>query len=1008
VFAGVCVLLAGGQAFGLDPTRSLDQFTTTKWTEADGAPDGIGPVTQSLDGYLWLGTKNGLYRFDGASFERIPPAFPAGKKSDYVTALLAAKSGDLWVGHDWGGVSVYAKGKWIDADSQLRGTIAKIVETSDGAIWVEQRGPAPVLRRFYRGRWESVGADWGVPPGPFYSLYAAHDGSLWLSLYGSVLRLAPGSHRFETADDGAAFALVIEPPSGGAWLLSAAGIHRPRLTNRVPVRRSFEQGYWGAIIDRDGSLWASSTKLGLVRFRAPFGSRPVAERFANLDALAPGPPAEVAEDREGDIWVDSILGLTRIRPKQIFKLPLFQNRGFNFSYISQVYSTSKGLIYTTAEANDGLFRIDRDSITNIEPSRPVAAYVGNRGFCADRSGGFWTALPDGPIEHFTGGQHVLIGRPAGTAGPGRLLFSCFANGGDVWGSILPSGVFRFDGSTWASANLIDDWKSHTLYPVATDAQGRGLVYTNGGSLWRVDGNRVETLWRKQDNAISRIDSIYPDGNSVYIGGDSGLARFDGHAFSSLSANDYYFLKHVTGIARTSAGYTWLFTSSGVVQLTNDQLDRAFVRPKSPLDVRIFDGSDGLPGPIADYSYNQLVAARDGTLWLGTTAGVAWFDPNRIYRNLLPPPVSIRAVTANGVHYQPGAAVRLPPNISNLQIDYTALSLQAPNRVRFRYKLKGVDGRWVDPGTRRQAFYTNLSPGNYVFQVIASNNDGVWNNTGASLNLSIRPTFLQSKLFLVLCVISASGIVWAFYTLRLQQISTRLRLMMGARIAERERIARELHDTFLQSAQAMIFRFQAVADGIPPDQPAAAEIEQELARAETVLIEGRNRVRNLRTYDSSENLPEALRGAARRILSDTPLKVSIVVEGRQRNVQEEICDAVGRIADEFLFNTRQHARAANVFIQIVFERRRLLVRMADDGIGIDAAVLEKGGRPGHFGLTGMRERAEQIQADLTLAGRGSQTGTELTLVLPGEVAYVASGRLFGAWIAGAVSSFRANA
>jgi signal transduction histidine kinase/ligand-binding sensor domain-containing protein len=957
---------------------------------------------------LWLGTKSGLYRFDGKSFEQIPPAFPAGKKSDNVTALLASKSGELWVGHDWGGVSVYAKGKWIDADSQLRGTIAKIVETSDGAIWVEQRGPAPALRRFYRGRWESVGADWGVPPGPFYSLYAAHDGSLWLSLYYAVLRLHPGSHRFETADDSTAFALVIEPQNGGAWLLSAAGLHRPRRSNGIPIRHSVEQGYWGATIDRDGALWASSTKSGLVRFRTPFGPRPVAERFANPDALAPGAPFEVAEDREGDIWVDSILGLTRIRPKQIFKLPLFHNDRLNVAYNSQVYSTSKGLIYTTAELKDGLFRVDQNSITSIERSRPLSAYVGNRGFCADRSGGFWTALPDGPIEHFTGGQRVSIGRPAGTAGPGRLLFSCFANGRDVWASILPSGVFRFDGSTWTPANLIDDWKIRTLYPVATDAQGRGLVYTNGGSLWRVDGNRVETLWRKQDNAISRIDSIYADGNSVYIGGDSGLARFDGHAFSALSANDYYFLKHVTGIVRTLGGYTWLFTSSGIVQISSDQLDRAFEHPKSLLDVRVFDGSDGLPGPIADYSYNQLVAARDGTLWVGTVAGVAWFDPNRIYRNLLPPPVSIRAVTANGVHYQPGSIVRLPPNISNLQIDYTALSLQAPNRVRFRYKLTGVDKQWVDPGTRRQAFYTNLSPGHYVFQVIASNNDGVWNNTGASLDFSVRPTFLQSKLFLVICIISAAGILWAFYTLRLRQISTRLRLMMGARIAERERIARELHDTFLQSAQAMIFRFQAVADGIPPDQPAAAEIEQELARAELVVIEGRNRVRNLRTYEASENLPEALRGAARRILSDTPLKVSVVVEGRQRNVQEEICDEVGRIADEFFFNTRQHAKAENVFIEIVFERRRLIVRLADDGVGIDAAVLEEGGRPGHFGLTGMRERAERIQADLTLAGRRSQTGTELTLVLPAEVAYVAFGGVFGAWFAGAASLLRANA
>lgn len=306
---------------------------------------------------------------------------------------------------------------------------------------------------------------------------------------------------------------------------------------------------------------------------------------------------------------------------------------------------------------------------------------------------------------------------------------------------------------------------------------------------------------------------------------------------------------------------------------------------------------------------------------------------------------------------------------------------------FRYRLEGVDDQWVDPGHRRQAFYTNLKPGRYVFRVKASNNDGVWNDKGASLAFRLPPTFLQSWTFKALCGLGAFALIWLAYRIRLRQVSERLQLRLRERLAERERIARELHDTLLQGVQGLVLKFQSASDDVPPGTPARVSLERALDRAEDVMVEARERVRSLRTA-SAGDLAATLAEVAQRIDPDRLTPTQVVSEGTPWALDPAVYDELERIVTEALFNAYTHARADAVSIEILFDNRQLGVRVRDNGVGFEQSVLDRGGREGHFGLAGMRERAQKIGAQFVIRSRPGG-GAEVEVTVPGALAY--SGR-----------------
>ena len=378
------------------------------------------------------------------------------------------------------------------------------------------------------------------------------------------------------------------------------------------------------------------------------------------------------------------------------------------------------------------------------------------------------------------------------------------------------------------------------------------------------------------------------------------------------------------------------------------------------------------------------------MWFASGGVVSILDPHHLEINPLPPPVHIERILSNHeLRWQnsPGrnaANLRLPALNRDLEVDYTALSLVAPERIRFKYRLEGYDKDWQDAGKRRQAFYTNLPPRHYRFRVIASNNSRLWNEAGDSLEFSVDPAYYQTNWFRALIGVVVLGAAWGLYRFRLHQIARQFDIRLEERIGERSRMARDLHDTLLQGFQGLMLRLQALDDSLPQGQT-KDELERTLDRGDEVLAESRKAVHDLRSSTTVTNeLAQALKAVGEELSSEESATFRLTVEGRSLELHPIVRDEFYRIAREALRNAFSHARAHHIEVEITYDERLLRLRIRDDGGGIPPEILEAG-RTGHYGLAGMRERAGQIGATLDIWS-GAGTGTEIDLSVPGSIAY----------------------
>jgi signal transduction histidine kinase len=446
---------------------------------------------------------------------------------------------------------------------------------------------------------------------------------------------------------------------------------------------------------------------------------------------------------------------------------------------------------------------------------------------------------------------------------------------------------------------------------------------------------------------------------------------------------------------------------GLVRIVRSELEAWADDPMRAIHAASFDRTDGVPLRADPSGYNPQVAkAVDGKLWFVSTEGVSMFDPARFPFNNLPPPVHIEQITADRTTYDLAAAggqLRLPPLVRDLQIDYTALSLAAPEKVRFRYMLEGWDRGWQDVGTRRQAFYNNLPPRNYRFRVMASNNSGVWNESGASLDFSVAPAYYQTTWFRLSLGAAFLLLLTTAYQMRVRYVARAFNMRLEERVHERTRIARELHDTLLQSFHGLLFRFQA-ATNMLPERPSEARqrLESAIDQAARAITEGRDAVQNLRASTAiSNDLAEAISTLGAELAAAhvddakaPPPVVAVAVEGMPRDLHPILRDDIYRIAGEALRNAFRHAGARRIEVEIRYDAGKLQVRVRDDGRGIDPAMLVEQ-RTGHFGLEGMRERAELIGGHVDIWSKAG-FGTEVDLVIPASAAYVTSRARGRAW------------
>ncbi|NIJ64221.1 signal transduction histidine kinase [Sphingomonas leidyi] len=978
----LCVAgLAVAPAAALDPAKTIAQYKHSRWLVEDGAPESISSFAQGADGYLWIGARDGLFRFDGIRFEHVATSLP-GRSPSMVTALLAARDGSIWAGFETGGIARYSRGALVDTRvPNAQGYVMSLVQTADGAIWAQMGGGLPSRVRFAKGGWEALGESWNLPNEGNVDALAARDGSLWMTTIRSVFFLKPGSRRFQRLSvDLGGHAALSEDASGHIWLSDSRGSRAIAGGTTAGVAYPTPPFPRGArtFFDRDNVLWgATRSGSGIFRVRSPRpGGEPTlaqaaakTETFGRFDGLTSQNTRNIFEDREGNIWIAHTGGLDRFRSASIINEPLLTQVP---RWGEVLLGASDGSVYV-GEA-PGVYRI----LPGGHPHLVLSGAGESEAMCEGPDGAVWMIQAQ-RVVRFMEGRRTNLPRPASH----QAIIDCAVDSNNVLWLTAAEGLYRRIGAGWSLHPMPENEDSSGNMPIIAKRDGSLLVYATARSLRRISFPRSTDLLLARAGALNGLRTIYEGPNAVLAGGSFGLARLDGDQARFLSSKQISILANVSGIVQTPAGETWLMTGRGIVRISTAALSYAFDKSRFPPHYEVFDYRDGIPAFNSRDGKRDAVRGGDGRIWFATTAGTVWIDPARLRRNNLPPPLAITALKAGGAIYRDPARLSLPAGTSTAEINYAALSLAVPERVEVRYRLEGADTDWIDPGMRRQAFYTNLGPGTYRFRVIAANNDGVWNRKGATLEFTIAPTFFQSNWFLLLCLIGVAMLAWLAYSIRVRQVTSRIRAGLEVRLAERERIARELHDTLLQTFQGLVLRFQAVAERIPADQPLRSVIDHTLDRADDALAEGRKRVLELRTV--SGDLAEALVRSAEEYGGHGSIRFNLTIEGHPRALQPVARDEIEQVAAEAIRNAFLHARAREIEAALSYRANELRFDLRDDGIGLPANVMERGGREGHFGLVGMRERARRLGGMLTISSR-EKGGTEVALSVPARSAY----------------------
>jgi len=983
-FVCACVLLAWcPDTFALNPKLDVSQYAHTSWKIRDGFPKGmISSIAQTPDGYLWLGTESGLFRFDGIKNVAFHPPANQELPSNFIFSLLVTRDGTLWIGTAKG-LASWKDGK-LTQYAELAGRyLFKVVEDHEGTVWASGMAVSVgKLCSIRNGSVQCFGDDGSLGRGAF-NLYEDRKGNLWAGVKDGLWRLKPGPPKFYSlAGEPDGIQCFGEDTDGTLLVGWNGGIHRfvdgktepysiPGIVGQVRGRRMLR--------DRDGSLWIGTFNEGLVHIH---------EGKADVFGLSQGLSGETGsvlfEDREGNIWVGTGNGLDRFRD---FAVPAFSvNQGLTSPRVRSVIADRNGGVWMATP--DSLNRWNNGQVTILN-----GGFTPNSLF-QDDAGRIWVSTPFG-FGYLKDDRFVPI-----SAVYGAVASITEDTAGNLWVANEHAGLFQVRGENvvqqipWSTFGHNDPGTAVSADPLHG---GLWLGFFSGGVAY-YNGGQIRASYTVADGMTAgRVNDINLDQDgTVWIATESGLSRIKNGRLVTLTSRNGLPCDGVHWLRADDAHSVWLYTPCGLLRVVRGELDAwasaidQNTNAQPTVHAGVFDILDGVPAiATANHFSPQVAKSTDGKLWfLVGEGGINVIDPNHLAFNNLPPPVQIEQFVADRKTYEATAdgSVRLPPLIRDLQIDYTALSLVAPEKILFRYKLEGRDHDWQDAGNRRQVFYNDLGPGTYRFRVIACNNSGVWNETGTYVDFTITPAYYQTAWFRVSVVVLFLLVLGVLYQLRLRQVARVVRGRMEERLEERERIARDLHDTLLQSVQGLILKFHAVLRQIPADMPAHNALEKTLDHADEVLAEGRDRIRNLRVQTASlSDLPAAFRAVAEETSAGREAIFKTVVEGHVRELHPLVLEECYCIGREAIINALTHSEGQHVEAEITYDPRQFRLRVRDDGRGIDPKILEAGGRSGHWGLQGMHERAQKIGGQLRFWSR-PETGTEVELIIRGATAY----------------------
>jgi signal transduction histidine kinase/ligand-binding sensor domain-containing protein len=947
--------------------KSLTQYSRAVWTQQQGLPqDTVHAIAQTTDGYLWLGTDEGLARFDGYEFVTFTKEHD-DLPGDSVTSLAAAKDGSLWIG------------------------------TPDG------------LARYDGKHFRKFSQQDGLPDGEIESLLADHAGNLWMVVEGNVSRF-DGS-RFTTYRSGREIPLnrvraLTEDRTGTVYATGYSGVVRfvdggfQTVIGADVLRSDFPLG---VRVDNSGTIWVLGTR-GVIAYDAQGRIR----RYGQAQGLPNsfGLTGALEVDREGNVWVGTAAGVARLEREQ-FQTRTDEIGGSGRGSVRCIFEDREGNIWLGA--NNGLVRLRDDLFTvygkaeGLPSDEPTSEHQ-------DRSGRIWAGFLDGGLRMLSGqapaslpsegvfsiqetrdGELLVAGRNglmrlAGTAwrtfvppdpvGRKSVYNALDDSSGRIW-LALPSGLGVLTGDRFRPVIEGGVQPDASLFSLAESSDGSIWAGSYRKGLWRIQGDQKRLFTVADGLGSNQIHALYadPDG-AIWVGTfGGGLSVLRNGQFVTYTAKDGLLSDNISNILDDGESL-WLTTTRGICRITKQELrDFADHRITSlhPSNFGIADGLRSAHGPAAISGGGDRHS--DGSLWFVTSGGLAVYDPGRSSHTSPMPPVHLVELAAEGRSLDANQRLRIPPGSGRLQLRFAAIHLSAPEAVTYSYKLDGLDSDWISAGSRREVNYDNLRHGHYKFQIRAELPGAPASES--SFEFDVLPHVYETAWFRALAVFMVMGLGWLAYRVRVGQIRSRF----SAVIKERARLAREIHDTLAQAFVGIASQLDVVEMKLP-ESAVEAKGSLDLARrmAQHSLTEARRSVLDLRTAAlDDQDLSTALKSGAAMWAAGSSLDVRVEVNGDTIAVPPDVSHQVLRIAQEAFNNVLKHSGASRVSVNLGVDARQLELQVADNGCGFEPANAFASAN-GHFGLMGMRERAERLNGELRLDSHPGQ-GTEVHIVVP---------------------------
>lgn len=988
VFAIAGLLCACGPKAAFGQERPLSQYVHDRWDAHNGFSFGeIFAISQSNDGYLWIGTAQGLVRFDGTRFVLVDRPIPGLPPWGPVRGLVADKQGNLWIRGDGRRLLRYRNGKFSDA----------FASAHHSPFTVTGMFPAPGVGVYLwaTGRWGynmftngiKAISDPNLSPWIVLSLATSSDGKVWLGTSGNGLFQMESGNRYrkaavlgETKIDSLAAA-----SDGALWIGTDHGLLR--LDGNRVTSSEFPQSLQHAqilslVVDRFGNLWAG-TNRGLLRVSSTpnLSAEPV-------DPARPGEVNAVFIDREGELWYGGADGLERLRAGVFRTWSAAQ--GLPAEINGPIYAARDGRIWF-APRRGGLYwlrngHLGRVAVAGLDHDIVYSISGGGGQVWVGRQRGGLTCLTETGTGFAARTYTVHDGLAENT------VYSVMrARDGTIWAGTVSAGISRLKDGVFTNYSIAQGLPSNAVNAIAEQADGTIWAATPDGPAFFAHG-----AWKPfpDTDQLPSTDvlSLFEDsGKVLWMSTSSGLAFLNSGRLEVPQNIPGALRNQILGIAEDGSGHMWIVTPGQVLRVSRSILLSGQVPGYDLRSYGIEDGLTQLGGVNRDRS---LVAGPKGRIWISLVRGVAMADPQAVTGGSDSIHVRIDSVTVGNASLFPGRGkYRVPPNTNNIGFVFSAATFEDPQGVRFRYRLDGSDQDWSSAAETRQVTYRNLDPGSYRFQVEASRNGDFWNNSAASVSFEIERAYWQTWWFTTLCVVVGLLLIALIYRLRTWQLAGQLNARFQERLAERNRIAQDLHDTLLQGFISASMQVDIAEDCIPDDSPAKPLLQRALQLMKDVTEEGRNSLRGLRPSEQDRHsLEVAFSRIGEELAQGRATEYRVRTESAIRALRPSIRDEVYRIGREAIVNSFKHAKAGSVEVEVEYAGSRFRVLVRDDGVGIDPAIMTNG-KDGHWGLTGMRERADSIGATLKLRSRLG-AGTEVELTVPGSIAFVHAGN--GIW------------